>query len=399
MFLFTILDHYVIYVVSIKYFFELATIMMIIPFLGSKNNGIPNYYIVNLFFAVIVYMCFLGFLQTEKLASVFEYDLFIYLRFFICILIGFQREFYTTIKKAMMIILFLGVIANVLSLFTSDTFIRSLIEEKTLTYKIQYILIPGFFYLFQFDKLNKNERRIVTAAVIVYALEQVLFQKRLPTLRVLITLLIYIYSIGLFGKSGINSRLILQRLFIFIFGIFFAIKLFALLGFNISEYFELLVKRFYIEDTVQDTIDEDERWKIGESFYEALSNSNEFFSGRGIGAVIYDNTFLMDDANGRPYRPAAEMGLPTMLLKGGVIFIGFFALIFIKFLQLYKVCRKNEYLFGAWVTVMVWFIFLYAEGFIGNILSMNEILLGYSIGLVLSSSSYNGHNFEPNESY
>jgi hypothetical protein len=343
-------------------------------------------------------MCFLGFLQTEKLAAIFEYDLFIYLRFFICILIGFQREFYTTIKKAMMIVLFFGVIANVLSLFSSDTFIRSLIEEKSLTYKIQYILIPGFFYLFQFDKLNKNEKRIVIASVTIYALEQVLFQKRLPTLRVLITLLIYIYSIGLFGKSGISSRIIVQRIFIFVFGIFFAVQLFALLGFDISEYFELLVERFYKEDTVEDTIDEDERWKIGEAFYEALQNSNEFFSGRGIGSVIYDNSFLMNDSMGRSYRAAAEMGLPTILLKGGVIFVGIFVLILIKVTQLYKVCRKNEYLFAAWVTVMVWFIFLYAEGFIGNLLSMNEILLGYSIGLVLSSSSYNGHNFEPNES-
>jgi hypothetical protein len=395
----TILDHYLIYVVSIKYFFEAATIMMIVPFIGTKRENTPNFNINYMFAILVVYMTILGIFQSDMTITVFEYDFFSFLRFLICILIGSKQEFYTTVKKAMMIILFLGVIANILSLFSSETFVRSMLEEKTLTDKLQYVLLPGLFYLFQYDRLNKNERRIVVAAVTVYAIEQVLFQKRLPTLRIVVTLLIYVYSLQLFQKDGLKFDVLIKRISLFVLGIFLCIQLFGILGFNIGEYADLLFQRFYKEDSVGETLDEDERWKIGAAFYETLENSNEFFTGRGIGGVVYDNSFLLDDANGRSYRSAAEMGIPTMMLKGGIPLVAFFGFIFFKVLQLFKICKKNEFLFAGWVSVFIWFVFLYAEGFIGNYLSPFEILLGYSIGLILSSDKINGDKFEPDETY
>lgn len=344
-------------------------------------------------------MVILGGFQTERTGEVYENDLFVYLRFFICVLIGFQREYYTTIKKAMMILLVFGVAVNFLSLFSSDTFVRSMLEEKSLAYKLQYILLPSFFYLFQLDSLTRKEKIIVLSAVILYFLEQILFQKRLPTFRVITTLIFYFYSIKLLTKGKFGTKLIVRRFLIFSISVFLTVQLFALVGFNISEYGGLLFDRFFNEGTVGETIADDSRWKIGETFYQNLEKTNEYFSGRGIGSVIYDNTFLFEDTSGRSYRSAAEMGLPTMLLKGGIVLIGLFALILIKFIGLFKVCRKDEYLFGAWATVIIWFIFLYSEGFIGNLLSVFEILLGYSIGMVLSAASQNGKRFIPNEKY
>lgn len=395
-----VFDHYNIFLISDKYFFWLATIMLAIPFTSVNGNNIPNYWVNQVFLGLFIYMATVGIMKTENtMSAIFQMDFFDTLRFMLCILIGFHREFFTTIKKAMMIIMLVGIVTNLISLTTSDTFVRALTETKSLTYKVQYMLLPGLFYLFLYDTLNKNERRIVVTAVIVYAVEQVLFQKRLPSLRIILTLLAYVYSMRFFHEGGLKFSVLLKRIFLFIIGVILAVQLFALFGFDLGEYADLLFKRFYQEDTVGETIEEDARWTIGESFFTDLHLTGEFFSGRGFGGVVYDNSFLQDDANGNPYRSAAEMGIPTMMLKGGVMLVLFITSILIMILKLFKTCKKNVYLFAAFTTVIIWFMFLYAEGFIGNYYSIFEILLGYSIGLVLSAAKNNGENFEPNENY
>lgn len=387
LFLFTILESYSILVISIKYIMESATILMLIPLLESAKEKIPNFIFQRIFLFLILYMILISVLNVDKDASVFEYDLFSFLRFYIALLFGFRRVYFNTIKKAMMLFLVFGIAFNFYSLFTSDTFIRALLEEKTLAYKLQYMLIPGFYYIMFYDKLNKNEKWIVLVSVLLYALEQVIFQKRLPTIRVFITLLFYLYSINLFSKGSSRQSTLFRKICLILIVVFIFVQFFTLIGLDIANYFELLIERFYTSDTLEETLDEDARWLIGESFYESLQESNQFFSGRGLGSVVYDNSFLMTDENGRPFRSSAEMGIPTILLKGGFPLLFLFVIILIRFLLMYKKVIKNVYLFGSWAIVIVWFIFLYAEGFIGNNSSPFEVLLAYSIGFVLSNPS------------
>lgn len=386
-FLNTILDHNSIFVVSVRYFVELATLFMLIPLLDTSKENIPNFILQRFFLFLIVYMIFISFLNVDKASSIFEYDLFTFLRFYIALLMGFRREYFNTIKKAMMLFLVFGIAFNFYSLFTSDTFIRAFVEEKTLAYKLQYMLLPGFYYLMFYQELDKKEKRIVLFSVFFYALEQVIFQKRLPTIRVIACLVFYLYSINLFVEGGLKLSSLSRRIGLIALGLIIFVQFFTLLGFDIAQYGELLIERFYTSDSVVETLDEDTRWLIGESFYESLQQSGQFFSGRGIGSVVYDNTFLMIDESGRSYRSAAEMGIPTILLKGGFPLLIFFGYILISFVLKFKTVTKNIYLFGNWATVIIWFIFLYAEGFIGNNLSPFEILLAYSIGFVLSNPS------------
>jgi hypothetical protein len=81
------------------------------------------------------------------------------------------------------------------------------------------------------------------------------------------------------------------------------------------------------------------------------------------------------------------MGIPTILLKGGFPLLIFFGFVLFSFVLKFKTVKNNIYLFGNWATVIIWFIFLYAEGFIGNNSSPFEMLLAYSIGFVLSNPS------------
>ena len=374
--------------------------MLILPYLGNNNTNIPNYKLNYWFIAILIYMAILGIFQSQMFISDYQYDLFGYLRFMIVILIGFQREFFTTIKKAIFIILIAGIIANMIALFTAETFVRALVEEKTLAYKMQYLLIPAFYYLFIYDKLSSKEKRIVIIAISLYAVEQIIFQKRLPTLRVLLYLFAYIYSLKIFSQNTQFSYAnIIKKIFLFILGFGVFIEILTLAGFNIGDYFELLIQRFYTKESVGETLEEDARWEIGEVFYQSLWNSGEFFTGRGLGSVVYDVSFSKGDANGFAYRSASEMGIPTMLLKGGVLLIGLFAVYLYKILNLYKKAKTNIYLFGSWVTVILWFMFLYPEGFIGHFYNPHEILLAYSFGSVLSAAGRNKEEFIPNENY
>jgi hypothetical protein len=223
--------------------------------------------------------------------------------------------------------------------------------------------------------------------VFLYALEQIIFQKRLPTIRVFVCIIFYLYSVILFVEGGVKLFTLLRRFGLILFGVFAFVQFFTLIGFNVTEYGDLLIERFYTKDTVEETLEEDTRWMIGESFYKSLQQSGQFFSGRGIGSVVYDNAFLMSDENGKPYRSASEMGIPTIILKGGVPLLLFFGLILVKLVLMFGYVRKNIYLFASWSLVIVWFIFLYAEGFIGNNSSPYEITLAYALGLVLSKPS------------
>jgi hypothetical protein len=374
--------------------------MLILPYLGNKNTNIPNYKLNYWFIAILIYMAILGIFQSQMYISDYQYDLFAYLRFMIIILIGFHREFFTTIKKAMFIILSAGILANIFGLLTADTFVRALVQEKTLAYKLQYMLIPAFYYLFIFDKLTLYEKRIVIIAVTLYAMEQIIFQKRLPTVRVILYLSAYIFSLKILPQvRNFNFSIIIRKVFLIVAGFSILILFLDTIGLNISEYFSLLIERFFTKDSLEDTIGEDERWRIGLIFYESLWNSGEFFTGRGLGSVVYDVSFFSKDGNGFAYRSASEMGLPTMLLKGGVLLIGLFAVYLFKILNLYKKAKTNIYLFASWLIVIIWFIFLYAEGFIGNYVNPYEILLAYSFGFVLSAAGSNKEEFVPNENY
>ena len=384
-FLNMILEHYSIFVISTKYLVELATILMLIPVLESPKETIRNYTIQRIFLILIGYMILISILNTDKTSAVFEYDLFTFLRFYIALVIGFRREYFNTIKNALMLFLLFGIFFNFYSLFTADTFIRAYVEEKTLAYKLQYMLLPGFYYLMFYQELDKNEKRIVLISVFFYALEQILFQKRLPTVRVFVCLIFFLYSINLFAKGQLKIISLISKVVLILLVFFVFSQLLTSLGFNIAQYSELLFERFYISDTIEETFNEDTRWLIGESFYESLHQSGHFFSGRGIGGVVYDNTFLMSDESGRLYRSASEMGIPTIILKGGFPLLFFFGFLLMSFILKYKKATKNIYLFANWSTVIIWFIFLYAEGFIGNNSSPFEILLAYSIGFVLSN--------------
>jgi hypothetical protein len=354
----------------------------------SKQIKQGNSNFILLFLGIIILMLVNGLYQTNSLRNFILSDLQLYIRFYLMIWIGYNVNAFEIIKKAMMLLLKIGIITSIISLFTTDTFLRELLETKPLAYKLQYILIPATFYLLIFDSLSKFEKITVATAFSIYFIEQILFQKRLPLARLLTCLGFFFYSMWLFKDSlnKINVSFVKRLSGVFSI-VFIAATLITIIGFNIGIYSNALFDRFTGTnngDDFEENLSEDPRWKIGEIFWDEIMFSNDLIIGRGLGGVVYHSSFPISEEEKIGLRTESEMGTATMLLKGGFLLISYFSIVLIIILFRFNRLSKSYLGFAHWSFVIIFFIFTHPEGFIVTIYSPQEMLVGYSIGACLS---------------
>lgn len=157
----------------------------------------------------------------------------------------------------------------------------------------------------------------------------------------------------------------------------------SVVGLNVCQYVNATIERFQQEGNISETIEKDSRWQIGQTIMDNLENSNQMLLGRGFGGVVYDQSFRTETREASNFRAASEMGIPTILLKGGFVLLIIMALIVLRSLGTYKYVKTNQFAFACWTLVLVWAIFLYGEGFIGSMRNLNELLLAYAFGFLL----------------
>jgi hypothetical protein len=349
--------------------------------------GIKQRYILLYLFAIVIIIMFLNGLNVPPgLYDFFRSDLQAFLRLFLMMILGYKWVAFGVLKKGMILIMQVGLVLSIISLFTTNTFLREALEGKTLTYSLQYSLLPSFFFLFLLDRLSTKEKFTVIACFSLYALEQVLFQKRLPLVRVAVTLAFFFYGVWLFRgylRVYYNVNIIKRfKTFAVSFGII-AIGI-SILGFNLGIYGRALLGRFNEEGSASETLAEDPRWKIADIFYEELISANDLLIGRGLGGVVYHQSFPTNLDTDLPLRAAAEVGTATMLLKGGLLLVFYFLAVFLTILFKYRVCKKNIYSFAFWTYSVIFFIFLHPEGFLSNINLPYEMLYAYAFGACLA---------------
>jgi len=312
-----------------------------------------------------------------------EIELYIYIRFFCLIVLGYNFYYYPELKKGLLILLKVGIALNFFAILIERTFIRGLTDGPTLAYSLQGLLVPALFLIFQMRTLKRNDRVVVIIGFALYFLEQVLFQKRLPLARIFFMIGILSYITSNWRLYGGQITIVAKNYFrYFIFGAF-ALGFMMLVGFNLFDYVQATLDRFGTSGEVTETVESDARWLIGEIIFDDLKDNNELIVGRGLGGVVYSNAFHLETAAGEKYRSASEMGIPTILLKGGFVFLGIVLVILFMALRAYKYVKISQIAFACWVVVFIWVVFLYAEGFIGSMRNINELIIGYSIGILL----------------
>ncbi len=349
------------------------------------QNKLP----ILVFAGLLLFMFIKSFYQESKIEYYVLDDLRLYLRFFFMFWIGYQWADFNRIKKAMMVIMVLGILLNLLSLGSVSTLLRAHITEKPLVYQIQYLLIPSTFYILLFQTLTRREKIIVLAAFSLCALEQILFQKRLPTARIAMTLFAFYYVTSIMKRNFGSFVIETSKKITLLLGIFgISSILLLLIGFNVGIYLTALSVRYTGRGgNIKENLEEDQRWKIGEIFYADLEKSGEMITGRGFGGVVYNQTFHMKDDYNRGFRAVAEMGIPAMMLKGGILLVIYFSMLLLIILWRFRLFKDNVFSFAIWTHAFIWFVFLYPEGFIVNIASPDEMLVAYSLGACISNKS------------
>ena len=312
-----------------------------------------------------------------------EGDIYIYLRFISFIILGYNVLYWKEIKYGYISILKIGILLNIFAILTENTFLRELIQGPTLAYQIQVLLMPSLFFIFYLKELSRLNKNVVILSFVVLSVEQLLFQKRLPLVRTffVLALLSYVHTYWMIygGTFGLVMKRYINYFIVGILGIF----LVYIIGINLVDYINATVERFTATGQLTETLQTDARWQIGEIIIDDLKKSNDLITGRGLGGVTYDNSFHLKTTSGKNFRGAAEMGLPTILLKGGVVLLIILVILVLRTLSAYKYAKTHQFVFACWSMVLLWAIFVYAEGYIGSVRNINEFLLGYSFGFLL----------------
>ena len=369
-----------------SYLFNFATLLAGFAAISSLNKtsgrGIV---LLNIFLVLFLFMVINGVVVQKNLPGILLDEIIVYIRFYIFLLLGYQFTSYHYFRKAIFIWLWVGFIANLISLFTVSSFLRAEIDEKTLTYMLQYLLIPSALYLFFYSKLKRHEKIIVILSFALYFVEQLLFQKRLPMARIFVTLLFFYYASTTIAAQRVFTSIFLKRIIGLIMGVFAIAMILFFSGSSMGTYTEALFARFFQYGTATETVMQDARWKIGEIIVTDIVETGDVYLGRGLGSVVYDESFQNINLSSKfaGARSASEMGVPTILLKGGYVLLCYFLLLFFVLLKKFKTVKTNSDMFGLWSFVIIWFIFVYGEGFLSGI--STEIIVAYCIGALLAS--------------
>lgn len=338
-----------------------------------------------IFIILFVNMFFIGLVENELSHNrLLTAETVAYFRFLLFMIIGYNIPNYLLFQKALFKILIIGVVLNIIGLAVTSTDPSNILLAKPLTYDLQYLLIPALFLIFNYPNLNKNQKIFVIIGFVLYIIEQIMFVKRLPMLRILTILCFIYFAVFAFDDNFFKKS---SKYYIRVALLLFSVLLVGFLVLNTDNFFSKFESKMTRYGSISQTIEDDARWKIGDLIIEDLTLNNNIYTGKGFGGVVFHESFFYDPAGGvGKYRSASEMGVPTILLKGGIPLLGYFIFLFVSLIFKYETCRTQVLGFELWVYVFIYFFFLYFEGTINSgSFAIQDIILAYSIGFLSSN--------------
>lgn len=375
--------HYDIDIPLISYYDRLAyfliSLVVVIGFFEGKIT-IPKSL---LFFLLYLFILATFYSGSDYLYGQYQPDLFIYLRFWLFLVLGYNMVYYNDMTRWIIRLLSFGIVLNLIALFIEPTFLRFYVQDWTLAYKLQIILFPSVFYVFFLDKLTRYQKRVVIFSFLLLFLEQIVFQKRLPLVRFLVYLiLIFLFRqyLAVYGR-GLILKIKLYFGSLWVFG-----GLIIILGFGgvqIATYWEATLERFFAAGDIASTYESDARLKIGEIIMTDIEQNEDLILGRGFGGVVFNPYFHLKTEKDVSYRGASEMGIPTILLKGGMVLLIFMIYLVVAALSAFKYIKNSQIALAFWGNIFIWALFVYLEGYLGSGANLNEVLLAFGMGILL----------------
>ena len=304
------------------------------------------------------------------------------------IFIGMRRENWKFIINFYIILLVIGSIVNVIALAMLPGLARDQVYNS-LAYDVQYLIWPAMFLIMLvFNDIPKKNRIILISVFILNIIEQLVFQKRFPTVKlVAITALMFFILPFRDMKKSKSAALITQAA---VFGVI-AIGIVGLLltyNIEIGTSFGYLGNRFTgTSGSVVTTSIEDNRFQMIGIVIDNI-RGNEVLIGKGMGSWILDPglwwnvdyTSIYDkDFHGVT---GIEVGQVWPYWKGGILFFILINSIFVFLISKYRFYKADKFLLFCWTTVLFHFFSLFGEAWVGTH-QLNLLLYGLCMGQIM----------------
>ena len=241
------------------------------------------------------------------------------------------------------------------------------ITRSIVGYKTQFS--QSFWPLFLLTLNPKNKARMIFmfGAVLFLVLQQVVFQKRGPTVRIFFFIACFVYLARKNKYYGISTGKLVRVLGIFVIlvaGLLVSFRQFLPADLLRNQYTSL-IDRFkgdtgnanikYTKGALGIFTSENERVREVGMMFQAL-DSQEFIIGKGFGGKYRDREIM------RRERDATHIGIFNYLLKGGLIYLFLFALLIASLWIKRKHYYQDRDSLVCFLIFLGMTIFLFAEG-------------------------------------
>lgn len=310
------------------------------------------------------------------------------------IFIGSKKLNWYYIKKYYYIVMILGGLVALVSLSTIGSIALRSDTYGSLPYELQYFLWPVYFFILTYPfESNKKYKRIIIFVIILQLFEQIIFQKRLPLVKTVLLITIAFFIIpSSFSKYQIIIRNITVILMSFLVS---AILISPFFGNKaMQEAVDSLFERFTSSGSVYNTAVYDARFQAVPIVLANVHKDEELL-GKGFGNTLKTRDFWWNRVNtGGQFVGVSttEIGQLWLYWKGGIMLFLLLNLFFITILFSYKKIRKEPVQFAFWIMVLVQFLFLYGESWVGAN-QFNLILYGMCAGQLISKDKISTEEF------
>jgi len=241
------------------------------------------------------------------------------------------------------------------------------ITRSIVGYKTQFSQSFWPLFLLTLNPKNRNRMFFMFAAVIFLLLQQILFQKRGPSVRILFFIGCFIYLARKNIYFGISTNKLLRGV-----GFFIVFTVIAIIAFRhylpadlLRKQYEALVNRFegdvgnanikYTEGALGIFTSENERVREVGMMLQSLE-VKEIFIGKGFGGKYKDREILKKE------RDTTHIGVFNFLLKGGLIYLFLFALLIASLWMKRKLYYSDRDVLACFLILVGMTIFLFVEG-------------------------------------
>ena len=282
-----------------------------------------------------------------------SYDFFKWVFFMGMFYIGATPKFWMYFLKWGIIIM---IIASVLSamelIYGGFSYMRGEWSEDSYLYQLQAAYAPIMLLLSYYLFTPHKKYTLITITLFAFfVILQFYFQKRLPLLRIVLTIVVLMHFLR--KKSGFTKqfRMIVLLVIVTVVGIVYFLP---------KQYYEATIDRFFERGTMEQTVEQDARYQILNSAMEAtFSSPRTVFFGQGMGGYItgyFWGKKVVVNGNEVDGLATFEIGPACMWFQYGIFFVvlvyGFMA----RLLFGIKKYKRDSLALSCWVFLLVFFI-------------------------------------------